>query len=408
MSKKFIKHPVSLVIETPIHEINDNITRLTNAPTTNNSNNSLISRNSVTGNLEIVSKSTITGGTITMSNPGSATPGVVPILLSPGINTPLPGPFNFSGLIAGPGISLAFGGNNITISSSNNLNIYNSDGTTINNIRTVTVTKTLLFDYLTASGTFEVNNPNIIMLKTNLNGGVTIYGDNSASMSSRLNVELQCTDSLANINIGTTTGINSINIGSPANYNNSLTLAGDDILIYSGTILRFVTIPDINTDYVLHYNIGSKEVSYHAVENFYGYLLFSSQTTQSFTSTTPVQSIITSASLGTPFSAGITLAGTSDGIQYGGSSNKDFEISFVCNISPTVTGQTIIMSLFVNGIEIVNSRNSQFVANNPTNMSTRPVITTLATGDIIRTGFARSTTNTTIVFSGSIFLKSLN
>jgi len=431
--------------------------KLTNAPTTNNSNALVLSRNSVSGNIELVSKATITGNISMLNN--SVAPGNVPILTNPGSNVAFPGPFSFRSLIPGSNISFTTATNDITINASipsSNVTVNSLGGTAI-----VTTTGTFALPgpisfrglvagtgiSLTPSGT------TITITNTSPGGAVNIYNTDGTLTTDRIvsyglndltftgsNLNTTAFNNMSNFNVNTSGS--SLTIGPTsmtliASLGMNLTASGVgidaggiiigpngsqvDIGQIGGTneitlqspILRFNSIPTLTkTNFLLQINPGgaSRQVSYISALSIYGTANYIAQTTQTFTSTTPAVVSGVTASIGPNASSNIALPGTNDGISYTGATLLKFEVTFVGNIVVNAgANQDITTTIFLDGSEQNLARTVINIGSGSGNMcvSTRPIIVFLGSGTNVRVGFARSGTNTSITFTGTIFIRNL-
>lgn len=432
--------------------------KLTNTPTTNNSNALVLSRNSVSGNIELVSKATITGNISMLNN--SVAPGNVPILTNPGSNVAFPGPFSFRSLIPGSNISFTTATNDITINAtipSSNVTVNSLGGTAI-----VTTTGTFALPgpisfrglvagtgiSLTPSGTtITITNTSPASGSVNIyNTDGTLTGDrvvnfglndltfNGSSSSSMLfnsmsvfnvNMFASTTSIVMNPSLVTITGSLGVNIngvsavidatnvtiGANGSQVNIGKIGGTDEITLQSPILRFNDIPTLTkTGFLLQINPGgaSRQVSYIAASSFYGTANYIAQTTQVFTSTTPAVVSGVTATLGPNVSSNIALPGTNDGITYTGATLLKFEVTFVGNILVNAgANQDITTTIFVDGSEQNLARTVINIGTGSGNMcvSTRPIIVSLVSGSNVRVGFARSGTNTSITYTGTLFIR---
>lgn len=437
--------------------------KLTNAPPTNNSNAAILSRNSGTGNLEVVDKISITGN-LTLIN-SSAAPSNVPVLTNPGSNvafpcnftfrsliagsgvtfnvTPqditinstgsgtssitinslggtaiptttgliaLPGSVSFRGLVAGTGISLVPSGTTITITNTlpdtGSVNIYNSNGT-LTADRTVNLSSRDLIFAGDLSNEVRYNDLSLFQVVTN--GGSLI---NTATLT--MGVGFSLTALVGGIGINGNTDIDGdVRMAFDGGY----TEIGENVPSSRTTIfspdIRLPGLPQVNTNYVVQYNpiVGNQSISYREAISYYGILNYNAQTTQVFNNVNPaVISGLVVGTIGANASSNIVLSGTNNGIVFSGS-NQLFEIEFAGNIivNAGVT-QVITVTIFIDSTEIDSSARNQITASSTSgnmNITTRPIITTLGSGAQVRVGFARTGTDTSLTFSGSIKIRNI-
>lgn len=446
MSYYNIKNQDTIKLESPEFDIDVTTLKLVNAPVTNNSNTKVVSRNAVTGNVELSDKSSLVGD-ITMSNP-SVNVNKRDILINPGTNVPLPGNFNFRSLVAGSGVTLTLGANDITIAATvpgtssitvsnlgagtgliaattgtialpgnlnikslvagtgvtitngansitldaTGVNIYNSNGTIPNVVRLVTLSNgtSLIFRGAVANSaavTFDVLNTFTVEAATLLNLNTSAFG--------------------GTINLGNLLGgADIINIGNKTNIGSFINMEAENHIELDCDTIQLPSITsNLTPNFVTYDALGGGNLYYYPINNYYGSLRFSAAATQVFTSSSITQCTGIS---GTPSgtSSGVVLAGTNDGLQFNGVP-KSFEISFSCTAVPNVGSQDLSVGLFINGIIQPSTAATNFAGTGSVILTTPPSIILLNTGDIIRVGFARATTNTFITFSGTLFIKSL-
>jgi len=432
--------------------------RLINAPTTNNSNTSVLARNSVSGDIELVSKATITGS-ITMVN-NSVAPGNIPILTNPGSNVAFPGPFsfrslipgsnvsfgvstneitinatsssgfievnnisglaivtttgtialpgplNFRGLAAGTGIGLSLAGPTITITntapSSGSLNIYNTDGSLINH-RTVDYNNfDLTFNGTGSSATNFIQMDNF---QVRMTSGVTTFNMTNSTIALNSSLSISLTTLAVSIDSGSVTiapNGSQVYIGRVGGFN--------EIRLIS-PILRLMDIPAAtNTRYVLQINpgLGARQVTYLETPSVFGVLNYVGQTTQVFTNINPTFVTGVTGTVSALSSSSIVLSGTGDGITYTGSGILKGELTFVGNmVVNTGANQDITITIFNGSTELSSARIVVNIGSTSGNICvcTRPIIVQIGAGINLRVGFARSGTNTSITFTGTMSIK---
>lgn len=404
MSNSVTKFAGTKIFRTNVIEFDVTDIKLTNSPALNNANNSLISRNNVTGFLEIVDKSTFAVNNLTLQNlAGNA------IVIA--ATVPLPGPAQFKGLVAGTGITLTPTATSITITNTNpsptpSTNIYNADGSLLAD-RTVLMNNNDLTFTTGASSSFNITS--ISAFNANLIPNITLSATSNMQLSSTGTLSVSANvgnvgiDSGANIEIGRTNA-NNVYIGRNP-------LGANEIQLFAQT-LRFMNISLNKTNYVLNFDptVGSKFVTYSELVSYYGGIRYSAQTTQSITSVTPA--IVTGVTgIAGSYNVGIALSAGNGALYTGSSAGQLFEITFVGTIAPTTgASQEITITIFNEGSEISSARNTITAGSASGNVSiaTLPVVAGINTiGNGIRVGFARSTTNTTIVFSGTLFVRNV-
>lgn len=445
MSHYTIKNPDNITLNTTEFDINVTTLKLTNAPTTNNANTKIISRNSATGVVELSDKSTLAGA-ITMQNP-SVTVGRQDILINPGLNVALPGPFNFKSIVAGSGITLTPGANDLTISatvpgtSSITVNNIGSGGGTIatpggtialpgtlqlksltagtgialtNGANTITITSTATGNNIyNSDGTI----PNVLRTATLSNGttlrfhGVAVGAadvifDNLGSFTTTVDqtITLEAGNTI-NIGVNSATALK-VNIGNKANVLSDVDIAADGRILLDSTNIFMPSITDSLTNFFLTYNtLGGGPVHYHPINNYYGAIRYRAQS-PSVSSTLPTQAVgITGTMISIP-SANVGLAGTNDGILFTGVS-KEFFVTFTCSLLPATGSQDFSIGIFKNGVLQANDISTGFASTGSLNLTITTQIN-LNTNDILRVGFARSTTTTGITFSGNLYIKSIS
>jgi len=445
MSHYTIKNPDTIILESNEFDIDVNTLKLTNAPPTNNANTKIIARNIVTGNAELVDKSTLAGD-ITMSNP-SVSVGKQDILINPGTNVPLPGNFNFRSLIAGSGITFTPGVNDLTISATvpgtssiTVNNVGSGSGTIAATFGTIPLPGVLSIKTLTAGTGIALTNGGTSITITSTASGNNIYNSDgtipgiirTATLSSgttlrfigavagaavvifdnlsQFNVTTNNTiDFRATnaINVGSTpTPLQTINIGSNGSVGSTVNIGAGGQINLTGADVRMTNIPSNIEDYYLSYNIFSGRVSYYPLGNHYGIFRFTSQSPSTSGVPNPSQAVGITGVLGTT-SAAVTAAGTSDGLRFTGTV-KNFYITFTCTLTAGTGSQNISVGLFHNGVPIPNTTSSGFIgATGSLTLTTLPIIASLTTNDIVRVGFG-SDILTGITFSGNLYIKSVS
>ena len=139
-----------------------------------------------------------------------------------------------------------------------------------------------------------------------------------------------------------------------------------------------------------------------------GALYFNNVTTPSITSNIPTAQTTLVGSLGlnsTPLDWQTAAGGS--GLQYVSGTPRVVSCIFQGFGQLSTTAQEIIVEIFQNGTAISQSQGQGYNAtSNNITISTAPVLISLNQNDIIEIGFGRSTTNSTLTFTGTILLYS--
>ena len=272
-------------------------------------------------------------------------------------------------------------------------NIYNTNGT-LTSSRVVTVPAATNFTISgNATATYAVDGFQNILLNTANN--VNIVGNtrlNLLSTGGMINIG-QASMPLS-INIGNVLNVPIVNIAGIAldlNTDNNLTITG--------------LSTDTNTDHLLYFNNFTKRVSKAPIIKEYAIIRFLGQTSQTITSTSP--QVITAGTASAISTSINTSISASRNILYSGPS-RQFRITYTGNVSAAVGAQNIGVSIFINGTEMANTnKNTTVTSGETTELNTCEFIQTLGPGSLVSIGFSRSTTNTTVTFTGNLFIESL-
>jgi hypothetical protein len=297
-------------------------------------------------------------------------------------------------------------------------NLYNADGFISSN-RLVSIQPNIVLSFFgSGNSSFNINQ----MDNVNVNSIFMSFGGPgfltpSSFLISNFNVlqimgNAVTIDGLASVSIQTSTPSGTISIGQFGAIPSQITIgqAACPIIVInslatviSSPTIQTPNIPNVQTNRILYYNGTS--LSFSSVITYSAILRFVSQVSQTITTSFAVP--ITAGSGTLTSAAGFTLS-TPTTITYTGTTPRLFELIFTGNITAAVTSQTIGISIFINGIQIPNTLNSVTLpATGVTLISTCNFYISISPGDIITIGFSRSTTDTTITYTGNLSLHTI-
>jgi len=411
---------------------------LPNSPIVNNSNTNILSRNTVTGDIEVINSLppapatniynsngsltanrtlTLGGFNLTISGIGAITiVSSTALTLDSSLGAVSFGTSTATSVDVGrSGINTTLGGNLFashlaldntkpnylaydsatkqifynTVANIPLNNIYNTSGV-LTSTRNVSVPTTMSLNF-TGAGTAVFNATgflaaNILSVNSNFSG------TNSATLSTGAN---------GVIFIGNS-NINTISIG---NLNTiSTTLLGASSVIQTTTITTPLLV-DANKSNIVYFDPITSQLSKSLIVNDSGAIRFNSQTSQTITSS--IEQVIT---VGTAITASLTSNLTLSGfrnILYSGLTRR-FRITFTGNVSAAVTAQEIGVAIFIDGIRQDASVNiTRIPSAGNFALNTCEFVVNLTSGNLVSIGFSRSTTDTTVGFTGNLFLQTV-
>jgi len=280
------------------------------------------------------------------------------------------------------------------IAAADTPNLYTSDGTiSVNRVASVAAGANLSFN---GTNTSDFSVDSFRNITSSCSGNLTLAGNNNVIISS--------TNS-GNISIGQSPTTSLILIGGGAATAISLGCTGSLTLDGATDIKMTSLVTDTVSNYLLYFNNATKVVTKAPIINDYATIRFDNQVSQSITSTTP-QLISAGTASGLTFTSNLSLSG-SRSILYSGVTRL-FRITFTGNVSAATASQAIGISIFINGIEMTGTNNStQLQAAGSSTLNTCEMFLSLSSGDLVSIGFSRSTTNTTVTFTGNLSLQTL-
>lgn len=274
-------------------------------------------------------------------------------------------------------------------------NIYTLDGT-LTSTRVMTIPASTNFT-ISGTNTSDYFVTGLRNITNSCSGDLSLTGNNNINMTtSGGTINIAQSSTTPTINIGSTGGVTDINLACSG----SISLNG----------VTDVKLPSLSADtlstYLMYFNNVSKVIQKAPIINDYAVIRFSAQTSQTITSASPPQILTSGTATALTVSTNTALTGSRN-IIYSGVSRL-FRISFTGNVSAAVASQNIGVSIFISGSEISDSNNStQLQAAGSATLNTCEIIRTLATGDLITIGFSRSTSDTTVTFTGNLLIQTL-